>query len=99
MSISGTMDNSGAMVDSGAMYSSGAMLNTGAMLNSGAMYSSGAMDDCGTMLNLGAMIIGFVLDFVLFYKFQGFTEIRFFENTRINSFMMLIKVFLPVQQV
>ena len=74
------------MLDCGAMYSSGTMLNTGAMLNTGTMYSS------------GARIIGFVLDFVLFYKFQSFTEIRFFENTRINSFMMLIKVFLPVQQ-
>ena len=74
------------MLDLGAMLSSGAMYNTGAMLNTGTMYSS------------GAMLIGFVLDFVLFYKFQGFTEIRFFENTRINSFMMLIKVFLPVQQ-
>ena len=68
------------------MLDLGAMLNSGTMLNTGTMYSS------------GARIIGFVLDFVLFYKFQGFTEIRFFENTRINSFMMLIKVFLPVQQ-
>ena len=84
--ISGIMDNCGTMLDLGAMLSSGAMYNTGAMLNTGTMYSS------------GAMLIGFVLDFVLFYKFQGFTEIRFFENTRINSFMMLIKVFLPVQQ-
>ena len=71
---------------SGTMVDCGTMVDLGAMLNSGTMYSS------------GARIIGFVLDFVLFYKFQGFTEIRFFENTRINSFMMLIKVFLPVQQ-
>jgi len=68
------------------------------MLDLGAMLSSGAMLNTGTMYSSGAMLIGFVLDFVLFYKFQGFTEIRFFENTRINSFMMLIKVFLPVQQ-